>query len=176
MKETLKLGGILAAITLIAALLLAGLNTLTAPRIAALAEEKTAEGIRKVLPALEEQKAEEKEMNDGIVTYLRYYEGIGCAVTVAPKGYGGEIEMMVGVAEDGTVTGVEILSMSETAGLGSKASEEGFRSQYLGKTDTLTLGKGEGEIAAISGATVTSKAVTEGVNAAVAAAKEAMGQ
>lgn len=96
---------------------------------------------------------------------------VGYCVKVYPIGYGGTISMVVGVNTNGEVTGVDIVSMSETPGLGAKASDEGFVGQYTGKMSQIKVIKSgtpnENEISAISGATVTSKAVTQGVNAAL---------
>lgn len=99
---------------------------------------------------------------------------IGYIVSVTSgDGYGGDISSSVGVDPEGRITGVEILSINETAGLGMKAKEEAFRSQYINKDVTgFTVTKGEvsaqEEIAALSGATITSRAMTNSVNAALA--------
>ena len=101
----------------------------------------------------------------------------GYAVKVVASGSQGSIEMMVGVDSEGVVTGVSIVSNSETSGIGSKvmaneptAAGVGVLTQFEGKSaadGVLTVGKG---IDAISGATVSSKSVTAGVNAALAVA------
>lgn len=88
-------------------------------------------------------------------------------------GYGGAIDLSCGVAKDGTVTGLSVLSMSETAGLGAKCTEDAFLSQFAGiKAETIVHTKtgktAENEIDAISGATVTTTAVTNAVNGALA--------
>ena len=106
------------------------------------------------------------------------YEGkdgadiVGYTVKVLPKGYGGEIELIVGISSDGKITGINIGNMSETPGLGAKAKESDFQSQFTDKpASDLTLVKGsassEDEVSAISGATITSTAVTNGVNVAI---------
>lgn len=91
--------------------------------------------------------------------------------TTDGDGYGGDIQITVGITADGTVNGISILSISETAGLGMKATEPAFYEQYQGKqTDKFVVSKdgGEGEpIDALSGATITSRAVTDAVNAAL---------
>jgi electron transport complex protein RnfG len=98
---------------------------------------------------------------------------VGYVIGVAPKGYGGNIGMIVGVSMEGQVTGVIIGDHNETPGLGSRAKEPGFISQFTGISmkDTLTVVKQEkkssNEIQALSGATITSRAVTEGVSAAL---------
>jgi electron transport complex protein RnfG len=103
---------------------------------------------------------------------------IGHVFVVYSKGYGGDIQITVGVNNDGKITGVKIGENNETPGLGSKASEEPFKSQFENVTPQgpLKLVKGKraepGEIDAISGATVTSKAVVRGVQAAVDVASE----
>ena len=87
------------------------------------------------------------------------------------KGYGGDIQLTVGIQSDGTVSGYSVLSISETAGLGMKATEPSFYNQYVNKqADKFVVSKdgGEGEqIDALSGATITSRAVTGAVNAAL---------
>ncbi|HEX3022154.1 MAG TPA: RnfABCDGE type electron transport complex subunit G [Lachnospiraceae bacterium] len=98
---------------------------------------------------------------------------IGYVVNVTTgNGYGGNIAISIGITLDGTVKGVEILSMKETAGLGAKASEDSFKGQYKDKnvesfTVTKTGAKSDSEIDAISGATITSKAVTNAMNAGI---------
>lgn len=94
-----------------------------------------------------------------------------------PEGYGGDITISMGLRKDGTVTGVEMLSISETAGLGMKAKEPAFRNQYNDKQveefEVTKIGEsGEQMIDAISGATITSKAVTDAVNTGIAFYKQ----
>ena len=94
------------------------------------------------------------------------------STTTDKEGYGGDIQITVGITSDGTVNGISILSISETAGLGMKAKEPAFYEQYQGKqAEKFAVSKdgGEGEpIDAISGATITSRAVTGAVNVALA--------
>lgn len=96
---------------------------------------------------------------------------LGAVMQITSKeGYGGDICFMVGIQKDGTVNGISILSISETAGLGMKANTEEFKTQFSGKkVDSFVYTKAgataENEIDAISGATVTTNAVTDGVNA-----------
>jgi len=102
---------------------------------------------------------------------------IGYVVDVTTKGYGGTINLTVGVNTDGHVTGVIVGDNSETPGLGSKAKEPDFINQFGEVTvnDTLSVvkqgKKSANEIQAISGATITSRAVTDGVQAALDAVK-----
>lgn len=100
---------------------------------------------------------------------------LGYAITVlSTAGYGGEIEFSMGVSMDGTVEGISFLTIGETAGLGMKADTEEFRSQFAGKqveafAYTKNGASAEDEIDAISGATITTSAVTDGVNAGLCA-------
>ena len=91
----------------------------------------------------------------------------------SPNGYGGNITLMVGVTADGTCNGYSLLTIAETAGLGMNAQNEEWAAQYAGKTVeafevTKTGASADNQIDAISGATITSKAVTEAVNACLA--------
>jgi electron transport complex protein RnfG len=100
---------------------------------------------------------------------------LGYVFSVAPKGYGGSIDMMVGISGGavGTVEGVEIIKHAETPGLGANADTPEFSAQYIGKTggSALSVTKvsppGENEIEAIASATITTVAVTDGVNEAL---------
>ena len=96
----------------------------------------------------------------------------GYALKIVSSGSQGNIEMMVGVDGEGAVTGVSIVDNSETSGIGSRvmSNENGVLDQFIGKSSTdtpLTVGK---NVDAISGATVSSRGVTTGVNAALAVA------
>ncbi|MCI8835372.1 MAG: RnfABCDGE type electron transport complex subunit G [Ruminococcus sp.] len=98
---------------------------------------------------------------------------IGYVVTVTShEGYGGDIQFSVGILSDGTVKGIEILTISETAGLGMKATEPEFKEQFQEKqvekfAYTKSGEEGDDKIDALSGATITTNAVTNGVNSAL---------
>lgn len=100
---------------------------------------------------------------------------LGYIITViSSEGYGGDIKFTMGVQSDGTMNGISILSISETAGLGMRANTDEFKSQFVGKnTDKLVYTKNgasaDNEIDALSGATVTTNAMTNGVNAGLCA-------
>ena len=149
---------------------LAGVNAVTAPIIAQLNAEKTQAAIQAVLPG----GGEEIDFTDESGIVQTVYKGeSGYAVQVAPAGFDGEIVMMVGVANDGTVLGISVISQSETAGLGAvcaagNSAGEAFRNQFVGQSGTLAVTKDGGTIDAITSATITSRAVTDGVNAALA--------
>ena len=93
---------------------------------------------------------------------------------VDPEGYGGDISFMMGIRLDGTLNGISILSIGETAGLGMNADTDAFKSQFANKkvekfTFTKTGSTSDSEIDALSGATITTTAMTNGVNAGLAA-------
>ncbi len=100
---------------------------------------------------------------------------LGYIITViSSEGYGGDIKFTMGVQSDGTMNGISILSISETAGLGMRANTDEFKSQFVGKnTEKLVYTKNgasaDNEIDALSGATVTTNAMTNGVNAGLCA-------
>ena len=102
-------------------------------------------------------------------------ETLGYAFTVVTsEGYGGDIQFSMGVQNDGTLNGISILSIGETAGLGMNADTPAFKDQFVGKqVEQLQYTKKgatqDDEINAISGATVTTNAMTNGVNAGLCA-------
>ena len=102
-------------------------------------------------------------------------EIIGYVITVTDsEGYGGDITFSMGVQMDGTLNGISILSISETAGLGMKADTDEFKNQFKGRNVekfeyTKTGAASDEQIDALSGATITTNAVTNGVNAGLAA-------
>ena len=100
----------------------------------------------------------------------------GYAVEVAPSGFGGAITMMVGVSVDGKVLGISIISHAETPGLGAVAAQNtdkgvAFRDQFVGLMEGITIGDGDNQIDSLSGATISSQAIVDGVNAALACIK-----
>lgn len=118
---------------------------------------------------LKAYKGEGCELNEIVVAKNDGGEAIGYAVLVTSKeGYGGDIKFSLGVDMEGKITGLEILSMSETAGLGARCTEDEFKGQYKGKAGEVNLVKGDAaadnDVSAISGATITSTAVTKAVN------------
>ena len=102
---------------------------------------------------------------------------IGYVITVAShEGYGGDIEISVGILNDGTVKGIEMLSIGETAGLGMKAKEPEFQDKQVDVFFYTKSGEeGEDKIDALSGATITTNAVTNGVNSALVYFREVLG-
>ena len=177
-KELVSMVLTLLVIALVCSSLLGVVNALTKDRIAEIQAETLAAAMQQVLPnATEFQninlRLDPKFMEENAVTAIYEAGDEGYVVLVSPRGFGGELVMTVGIDTDLAVTGVVITEHSETAGLGTKAQTPEYLSQYLGKSGTLQIVKGaaaEGQISAVSGATVTSKAVAAGVQAALRAA------
>ena len=98
---------------------------------------------------------------------------MGYVITVTShEGYGGDIKISVGILSDGTVKGIEMLEISETAGLGMKAAEDDFKNQFKDKqvekfSYTKSGEDGDDKIDALSGATITTNAVTNAVDCAL---------
>ena len=177
MKSTpmyiLRLALTLLVITAVVAAALAGVNAVTAPRIAAITAQKTQDAIEAVLPGGGE-KLDSFTDDTGLVRNV-YTSDTGYAIEVTPAGFDGQITMMVGISNEGKVLGIDIISHTETAGLGAVAAAktsagESFRNQFAGADSALAVSKDGGTIDAITGATITSRAVTAGVNAALACA------
>ena len=180
-KYIFRLTLTLLLITALVAAALAGVNVITKDKIAAIQREKTQKAMEEVLPGYGEYQTHDFTDGTGTVkaVYVPYshdggtIRGIpGYVVEVEPAGFGGKITMMVGI-EDGAVSGVSIVSHAETAGLGSVAADKtekgvNFRSQFVGADAEVKVNKDGGTIDAITSATITSRAVTEGVNAALA--------
>lgn len=168
----LRLTFTLFLITTIVAGLLGLVNYVTADTIAEQTAQKAENAMRQVLEADGYEPLDVPE--DSAVTAAYRAGDRGYVVRVAPNGFGGAIDMMVGVDVSGAVTGVAIVSQSETASLGANCTREDFRAQFTGKTGTLSVSKDGGEIEALTGATVTSRAVTEGVNTALEFVQEVL--
>ena len=191
-KYLLKLAGILMVICAIVAALLGVVNDVTADKIKALQAEKLQQSLEVVFPGAEFTKV---DVTDDLVTLAAspnaesdlaaiYAASTGgYALEVKPTGFGGSIDMIVGIDADGNVTGISVISHTETAGIGTKVvadkpnkNGDGVLSQFVGRgasSDNLfTVNSGSNEVDAISGATVTTKAITRGVNAASLVAEQ----
>ena len=173
MRKVIVLGLKLFLLAAVAGLALGLTNMITAPAIQVQAEQAADAARRAVLPTAETFTAQTvpEGMKDAYAGYDASGAMVGKTGTIVTKGYGGEIEITVGLDLNGAITGVSIggSSFSETAGLGARAKEAWFGEQYTGKTTPIALVKDRGEIDAITSATITSRAVTNAVNDAVLA-------
>ncbi len=175
LKKALHLGGTLFAVTAVTGIILGLVENVTSKAILQAELAAKNEAYRIVLPAGQNFEAFEVKPDDFVAEIQKGTsdKGLeGWCLTVNSKGYGGIVSFIVGVTKDGTVKAINILSHSETPGLGAKSTEPEFYEQFNDKSSLpLKVVKGGAsnpdEISAISGATITSTAVTTGVNAAV---------
>jgi len=169
MKNVLNIGLRLTLIAVLAAAALGFTNSITKGPIEEQQRIAKEETMAQVLPEADRFEAIEvaEEWKDRIVEASAGYAG-DTAVTASQRGYGGAMQVMVGIDAGGAFTGASILSHSETPGLGAEAAKPFFIEQYIGKTAPLSVVKsvnpGETEIQAVTGATITSRAVTNAVN------------
>lgn len=180
-NEYVRLGGVLFAITAAVALLLGIFNGLTADVIAETKEEKKNESMKAVMADASYYAHSSAILpEDGnIVEIYDAFDSagtrIGWCFSMTPKGYGGEIEMTVGISEkEMAVTGVDIINHGETPSLGANAAEPEWLAQFAGKTAGLTVVKTApqgNQIQAVTSATITSRAVTGAVDEALAFAQ-----
>lgn len=160
MKEMIRFGLILSCICVVAAGLLAGVNSLTKAKIMQQAHAEEAASLREVLP--EAASFEAVKENEQVLYYKAMDKDgkvIGAAFKSLAKGYASTIETMVGVSRDGKITAIKVISQNETPGLGSQVAESPFADKFSGK-DIKDLN----EIEAITGATVSSSAVIRAVS------------
>jgi len=159
MKEMIRYGFILALICAIAAGLLAGVNELTRSKIAyqAYAEEQAA--LKEVMP----QAAKFAEVKSG--EEILYYKALdnqdkvlGFIFKAGGKGYSSVIQTLVGIFPDGKISAIKVISQNETPGLGMRVTEKKFTGQFSGQ-DSLSLSG----VQAITGATISSRAVMDSV-------------
>ncbi|MBI5700194.1 RnfABCDGE type electron transport complex subunit G [Candidatus Saganbacteria bacterium] len=166
-KEIVRLGLILAAFCVISAGALAFVYIFTQPQIELYARTSFENSLKEALPGAESYKETEKNVFEG----SKGEELVGWVFLQSPQGYGGKIGMLVGVDTEGKVTGVKILSQKETPGLGVNILKESFLSQFKDKTadDPIEPKK---DIEAITGATISSRAVSNGVRQSIRSANE----
>ena len=158
-------------IAAVVAAALALVNQLTAPEIAQKTLEKTQPAIAVVLPGGYNEEITEFSDDTGLVS--KVYKGEnGYAIEVTPTGFDNTITMMVGVDFEGKVLGISIISHTESAGLGAVAAGSNsagiaFRDQFIGLSCDVAVIKDGGTVDAITNATITSRAICDGVSAAL---------
>ena len=181
-NEFVQLGGILCAITLVVALALGAVNAVTAGPIAEQNAQKIKDSLENVMPGAESEQIDVPEgttvttetKNATSVTILSAYKmtkdgaDAGYCVEVGPTGFGGVVDTMVGIDADGNITGISVISASqETPGLGANSTKPEFQEQFAGLVGAeVAVEKDGGSIVALTGATITSRCVSEGVAAA----------
>jgi electron transport complex protein RnfG len=159
MKEMIRFGLVLAVICMVAAGLLASVNALTRSKIYAQAQTEEEVSLRGVLP---EGVRFEPVTSGNETVYYKAFDSkkqlIGAAFKAEGKGYSGTIETMVGMLTDGTIVTIKVLAQDETPGLGARVCEPAFSQQFARKhAQELAT------VQAITGATISSKAVIDSV-------------
>jgi electron transport complex protein RnfG len=174
-QQVLRLGITLLVVGLIAAIGLGLTYTLTQKKIAEEDKLSEAKAAVEALPGV--KSAAELKLDSAYLARAKkavpevqkvYTSDKGTIFLIQMKGYGGPLVLAIGIDRDGKVAGIASVSNKETIGLGSKALEKTFLEQYKGKTprDPVEVGK---DINAVTSATITSKAVTGEVRAALKA-------
>lgn len=170
-EDIIKPVGVLLAICIIIPLALSVTNKVTAKKIAELEAVNSKKNMQSLIDADNFEECE-----NGEITYYAAINGGKTAAyifTESSKGYGGDVSVMTAIKPDGTVAGVAILDVSgETPGLGQNAAKESFFSQYIGLKNGVSVLKNgakaeNNEVDAVTGATITSTAVTRAVNKAL---------
>ena len=176
---------VLVAVALICGGLLGYVNQLTKPAIAEQAEKTLADGIKAVLAAddvtVQETKNVDRQVDGKTLQYIVYKTDKGTAVqSTDPNGFGGNLTVLVGFDDEGTIKGYTVLAHAETPGLGAKAGDwfqgaGGDKANIVGKnpgTVNFTVSKDGGDIDAITASTITSRAFLRAVQQAYNTFKE----
>lgn len=180
-KDILKPALILFLICAVASAALAGTNLLTKDKIEEQNRIQAETARQTVLPnasSFEKIEPDGGFFDPAVTECFAGKNGdsvVGYVFTTTAKSYGGDIQVMTGISEeDGTVSGVALLSINDTPGLGMNAQKESFRDQYKqavpanGFAVIKNAAPTEGEVEAMTGATITTNGVTDAVNKAVA--------
>ena len=169
---------VLAAICLVSAAVLGLINSVTVGPIQANTEKTVQESLRTVMPIdgdyedVTDQYSGDPvtvEVTGSVVPVKAVYKAgdEGYVVeSMSPNGFGGALDMMAGIDSEGNVTGIAIISHAETSGLGSKSTDPEWQAQFKGLSGVVSVTKDGGQVEAITGSTITSRAVCDGVNAA----------
>jgi len=178
MKDIIKLGSILMLITTIAATALAAVYSVTKPRIELKKVEALNAAKAVALPGVNLKAIDEVKNEEKVLYYTGYSDTsksnlVGYAFLAYGKGYSSTIESIVGVDSSGHILGIQVLSQTETPGLGTKIEEIKYgdsltwvQNKFIGKLcKNLAVDKDGGEIQSITGATISSRAVTNSVTA-----------
>jgi len=165
---------VLTVISIVMALCLGFVNNATAPAIALNAQKSKEAAMQVVLPHEGTYDLVEYTGTDTAVAGVYQAGDEGYVVeTVPTSGFSGAIVMLTGISADGAVTGIAVITHAETSGLGSKAkTDSDWQAQFVGTTEPVSVTKDGGTIESITGSTITSRAICDGVNSARAALAE----
>lgn len=159
MKDVIRYGLILSLICMTASASLAVVNSVTKPKIISQARTEEEKSLKEVMP--EGEGFEPVKIGPDIIYYKiydKYNKFIGIAFKASGKGYSSQVESIVGMAKEGKVTAIKILSQNETPGLGTRIAENNFLERFIGWDVHAQKG-----IQAIAGATISSRAVIDSV-------------
>ncbi|MGC8777787.1 MAG: RnfABCDGE type electron transport complex subunit G [Candidatus Caldatribacteriaceae bacterium] len=184
MKGMARIGLALGVVCLVAAISLAAVNYLTRGEIERRKAAELRESLQMVFPTATEFRErsvpEEASRKEG-ASILACYEALalgklaGYVFRVSTMGYGGEMILLVGIAQGGTLTGIQVLEHQETPGLGSNVTGDAFRSQFVGKSVDDPF-EAKRDVQAVTGATISTNAVLRACRGAIASFKEVTSQ
>lgn len=169
---------VLLIIGVIASALLAIVNEVTYKRIEEISQQKLEASMQSIQPEAEEFQLMESETYDLVTAFYEARQNgevIGYCIETNPSGFGGKVRILTGIDLQGAITGVRVVEHTETVGVGSKCTLVDFLDQFSGKDHELDYSVPEDNIDSVSGATITSKAVLRGINAALAAYEQEVG-
>lgn len=176
MNGIVKPAGILLVITAVAAMLLGVVSEVTKEPIAIQNAKTEAAAMAQVFPVdgVEFETVADTSAGDTISGTISKVseakvngETVGYVVTANPSGFGGAVSTMVGVDAEGVITGLRVLSHSETPGLGALSTDPSFYEQFAGMSGDIKVTKDGGNVQAITSATITSRAVSDGAQEAL---------
>ena len=134
-------------------------DSITKDKIEEQKEQQIQSMLKEMFPSMSEYTFE-----DDIYTIYSDGAGVGYAFLAVGKGYGGDIDILIGLEDETTIKGITIISQSETPGLGSRIAESSFASAFAGlNINDVVLRKDGGQVDAITGATISSEAVVDAV-------------
>jgi electron transport complex protein RnfG len=176
MNKILKLSMVLFAVSAIVAGVLGIINALTYPVIDARKQAKTAAAFSSVLQAERFDELDFDNPDFPTVQTIHKAGDAGWVVTSVFSGAQGNITLAVGVDKDYKCTGISVIEHAETSGLGANAASSGevgvnFRAQFVGQDESIALSNAGGSIDALTGATITSRAIAEAVATSIRAVK-----
>ena len=160
----IKMAVLLMIICAVVSAVLGAVNMVTAPVIADIAAAKTTAAYNEVLPSAAGYEA--VDYTDANVTAVAKCAE-GTVVEVSISGSQSMLALAIGVDNDGVITGVSVIDHGETPGLGAKSTEAEWRAQFVGQSTGLALDKKGGEVAPLTGATITSQAIVDACQIAI---------
>lgn len=174
---------IMVAISFTVILALSLTNKLTAPKISKLEEQNQKDSMHKVLEAQQYERNNLYYNEERVDFYIAKSDGkiLGYIFITEESGYGGPVSVMTAITPDGKIKAAYVLNVDdETPGLGKQAAQKEFYSQFAGLKDKVSLVTGEpkkdkNEVKSLTGATITSKAVTRAVNKALTYSEKLLG-